>query len=37
MLGFLGEILEKKKIEKFKEEQEADFSYDFHGEARLAG
>lgn len=37
MLGFLGEILEKEKIEKFKEEKEADFSYDFHGEARLRG
>ncbi|MFH1200870.1 MAG: PilT/PilU family type 4a pilus ATPase [bacterium] len=35
--GFLGEILEKTKIEKFKENQEADFSYDFHGEARLRG
>lgn len=37
MLGFLGEILEKTKIDKFKEEQEADFSYDFRGEARLRG
>jgi twitching motility protein PilT len=37
MLGFLGEILAKEKIEKFKEEKEADFSYDFHGEARLRG
>jgi twitching motility protein PilT len=37
MLGFLNEILDKKKIEKFKEEQEADFSYDFRGEARLRG
>ncbi|MBI3888499.1 PilT/PilU family type 4a pilus ATPase [Candidatus Nomurabacteria bacterium] len=37
MLGFLGEILEKTKVEKFKEEQEADFSYDFRGEARLRG
>lgn len=37
MLGFLGEILEKSKVEKFKENQEADFSYDFHGEARLRG
>jgi len=35
MLGILGEILEKTKIEKFKEEQEVDFSYDFRGEARL--
>ncbi len=37
MFGFLGEILDKTKIEKFKENQEADFSYDFHGEARLRG
>ncbi len=37
MLGFLDEILDKKKVEKFKEEQEADFSYDFRGEARLRG
>ena len=37
MFGFLGEILEQKKIDKFKEEQEADFSYDFRGEARLRG
>jgi twitching motility protein PilT len=35
--GFLSEVLEKTKIEKFKENQEADFSYDFHGEARLRG
>ncbi len=37
MLGFLGVLLEKSKIDKFKEEQEADFSYDFKGEARLRG
>lgn len=37
MLGFLQEILGKTKVEKFKEEQEADFSYDFRGEARLRG
>ena len=37
MLGFLNEILDQKKVEKFKEEQEMDFSYDFHGEARLRG
>jgi len=35
--GFLGEVLEKTKIDRFKESQEADFSYDFHGEARLRG
>ena len=37
MMGFLDEVLDKKKIEKFKEEQEADFSYDFRGQARLRG
>lgn len=37
MLGFLGEILDKEKIEEFKKEQEADFSYDFRGESRLRG
>lgn len=37
MLGFLGEILDQKKIDLFKENQEADFSYDFRGEARLRG
>ena len=37
MLGILGEVLSKVKIEKFMEEQEADFSYDFHGETRLRG
>ena len=35
--GILGVILEKTKIDRFKEEQEADFSYDFRGEARLRG
>jgi twitching motility protein PilT len=37
MLGFLGEIMDKTKISLFKENQEADFSYDFRGEARLRG
>jgi twitching motility protein PilT len=37
VFGILGEILEKTKIDKFKENQEADFSYDFRGEARLRG
>src|ERR1035437_8270796 len=37
ILGFLGEILDKTKINKFKEKQEEDFSYDFRGEARLRG
>jgi twitching motility protein PilT len=37
MLGFLDIILDKKKIESFQADQEADFSYDFRGEARLRG
>ena len=37
MLGILGEILDKTKIEKFIQDQEIDFSYDFRGEARLRG
>ena len=37
VLGILGEILDEKKIDQFREEQEADFSYDFRGEARLRG
>ncbi|MFA6520560.1 MAG: PilT/PilU family type 4a pilus ATPase [Candidatus Paceibacterota bacterium] len=37
VFGILGEILDKTKIEKFKENLEADFSYDFKGEARLRG
>lgn len=37
MLGILGEILDKTKIEKFVQDQEIDFSYDFRGEARLRG
>lgn len=37
MIGILGEVLDKKKIERFMEEQEMDFSYDFRGEARLRG
>ncbi|OGI61103.1 type IV pili twitching motility protein PilT [Candidatus Nomurabacteria bacterium RIFCSPHIGHO2_01_FULL_38_19] len=37
MLGVLGEILEKEKIERFVADQELDFSYDFRGEARLRG
>ena len=36
-LGILSEILSKEKIAKFMESQEADFSYDFRGEARLRG
>ena len=37
MLGFLGVLLDQVKVERFKENQEADFSYDFRGEARLRG
>ena len=37
MEGILGEILDKPKMEKFLENQEMDFSYDFRGEARLRG
>src|SRR6185503_4403048 len=37
MLGFMSEILDQKKIDRFMENQELDFSYDFRGEARLRG
>lgn len=37
MEGILHEILDKNKVEKFMEEKEIDFSYDFKGEARLRG
>ncbi len=37
MMGFLKEILDPKKLESFLANQEADFSYDFRGEARLRG
>ena len=37
MLGILGEVLGPKKLDKFIETQEIDFSYDFRGEARLRG
>lgn len=35
MKGILGELLEKPNVEAFLKEKEADFSYDFRGEARL--
>lgn len=35
MVAILKEILEKKRLDEFMEEQEIDFSYDFRGEARL--
>jgi len=37
VIGILNEILDKVKVEKFMENQEMDFSYDFRGEARLRG
>ena len=37
MAGILNQILEKPKFEKFMEEKEVDFSYDFQGQARLRG
>lgn len=37
VFGILGAILDQKKIDQFKENQEADFSYDFRGETRLRG
>src|SRR3989344_9388046 len=37
MLGMLHEVLSKEKVQTFLESQEADFSYDFRGEARLRG
>ncbi|OGI85641.1 type IV pili twitching motility protein PilT [Candidatus Nomurabacteria bacterium RIFCSPLOWO2_01_FULL_39_17] len=37
MLSILNEVLDKTKVKKFLEDQEMDFSYDFHGEVRLRG
>ncbi len=37
MVGILNEVLPKTKVDKFMENQEVDFSYDFRGEARLRG
>ena len=37
MIGILSEVLDKVKVDRFMENQEADFSYDFRGEARLRG
>ena len=36
-IGILSEVLGKVKIDKFMENQEADFAYDFRKEARLRG
>lgn len=35
MTAILKEVLEKKRFDEFMETEEADFSYDFRGEARL--
>ncbi len=35
--GILSEILDKIKLNKFMEDKEIDFSYDFRGEVRLRG
>ncbi len=38
VIGILGVLLgDKKKLDRFLENQEIDFSYDFRGEARLRG
>src|SRR3989344_2506872 len=37
MLGILSAILEKEKIDKFTEDQELDFAYDFQGKNRFRG
>jgi twitching motility protein PilT len=37
MWGFLNEMLGQNGTEAFKQNKEADFSYDFRGEARLRG
>jgi len=37
IVGILGEVLDKTKLDRFMEDKEMDFSYDFRGEARLRG
>lgn len=37
MNGFLSVVLDKKKLDKFNDEQEIDFAYDFQSEHRLRG
>ena len=37
IIGILNEVLDKTKFDKFMENQEIDFSYDFRGETRLRG
>ncbi len=36
-MGILGEVMKKEKVAEFMQNLEADFSYDFRGEARLRG
>lgn len=37
VIGMLSVVMDKEKLDKFMQSQEADFSYDFRGEARLRG
>ncbi|MEK7088646.1 MAG: PilT/PilU family type 4a pilus ATPase [Patescibacteria group bacterium] len=37
VFGILSEVLDKTKLDKFIEDKEIDFSYDFRGEARFRG
>lgn len=37
MMEILKEVLDKKKLDKFLEDQEMDFAYNYKGEARLRG
>lgn len=37
MLAILGEILPQEKIDRFMEDKEVDFSYEYKGKARLRG
>jgi len=37
IMGILNEVLDKTKLNRFMEDLEIDFSYDFRGEARLRG
>src|SRR3989304_4563350 len=37
VLGFLNILLDKPRVDRFREEQEIDFAYDFKNQARLRG
>ncbi len=37
MMGIMSVLLDKQKIDKFMEQQELDFAYDFHGQNRFRG